>query len=471
MSQRLTTAFCLLLPISVAAFPLSIEEAEEIALSKNPLYLVSEEEVYQSRERKWQAVSNWLPKLTYESFYAYTFEPTLVEDIASAQFSYKQNLNMNKFALQQPLFSSELLFDVASANIALDAAHEEQALEENRLILAIRKQYYAAVLAALRVTIEKENVAYFEEAFAIEQKRYEGLDAPALTLAQSAVASSNALSLYYKSLQQWESAKNALVQSLGIDIEVADDLLLEETDLPILSIPLLRKKIAKAQETFSTTEVPLVEKIRITEKKDHLSLFSEEEVLAYTEIALSELPELRLKQLAIDLRESALKKTYGEYLPEISTFVDYQKNAGDPASRLFSHDNFSWAAGIKLSWNLFDSFGRERKIREAHSKKVAARLQHRYAVLQTKVAIRDTLFQIEEAIYEHLHAENGVFLGDFAAEQAKEQLQIGTIRPLDYRNAINERSQAKKLRNASAYRLIATYYHLEYLLKNGRNDR
>ncbi|MEM8628720.1 MAG: TolC family protein [Chlamydiota bacterium] len=469
--RQVQVLLLLLIPFCAPAWVLSRELAEEIALGENPLYLASHEKVYQSVQKKWQAVADWCPKVVYESFYAYTFEPTIVEVVSSGALGYKQHLNMNKFGLSQPVFSSDLLFDLDRADLGLRRSQEENLQKKNQLLFSVRKSYYATLLAALQVETQKENIGYLQEALAIEKKRYESAVAPPLDVTKSAVASSNAISLYYQALKKWVSAKNALVQILGLEPAEADTIALEETSFPLKEIPIVREKLQEAKKHFCSNSITFLGALKQDPTESTLSLFSEEELRAYVVRALEYFPEIQLEKIAVDLQENALKKAYGKYFPHIATFIDYQKNAGDPGARTFSEDSFSWAAGVKLSWNLFDSFGRERKIKEAASKKIAAKLRYKYAALQTEVALRDTLRQIEEGIYAYLHAENAVFFAKKAMEQAKERLLIGTMRPLDYRDSVNEFSQAQYLRNEAAYQTICAYYQLTYLSQSANHTR
>lgn len=460
----------LLLQSSLYAWNLSLKDAEKIALSENPLYLISKEKVFQSEQKKLQAYANICPKIRYESFLAHTFEPSLVEQVSTGTLFFKKNLVMNKFELTQPIFSTDLYFDLTLKKQQKSLAEEQKNREKNALLFKVRKNYYGAILHQLKVEIEKDNVRYLQEALSIQKKRYESLSAPYLSVTQSAVATSNAVAIYYKALKSLKISRNALVESLGIDPSEEEEIDLKEKDIPIKSIAILQKKMDQAKKTFVPTDFSYLGKIRSSSLKQTLTLFTEKELENYLAIALSTLPELKIHKWEIAIRESELKERYGEYAPVITSFFDCQKNAGDPASRVFSQDDFSFAVGIKISWNLFDSFGRERKIKEASSKKISSKLRYRHSLQKTETMLRDLLYQIEDAIFSYLHAKNGVFYAKLSLDQAREKLLVGKIRPLDYRDAVNELSQAKNLQNEASFQLIVSYYELVYLLGTSVND-
>ena len=470
MHKMFSAVFVLsaLLSCHLNALTLSLEDAERIALRENPLYLAEQEGVYQSKQRALQAISAWLPKLEYTAFFAHTVDPSLVENVDTNTTFYKRNLSSNKFQITQPLLSSDLYFNLQTKHLECTLAKEQEKQQRQALLLLVRKNYYTGVFRQLQVEIEKENVIYLKEALAIEKKRYEGLDAPSLDVTRSAVSSSNAVSVYYRALKNLKQAKNALVESLGIPPNQEPTIGLQERFIPIHTIDLLRKKLDKARGNFQKEPLAFIGAFDQNLGKT-LTLFSEKEIATYLQEAVRQFPEVRVKKLAVSVEEKKLHKSYGQYLPVVSSFFDYQKNAGEPASRIFSKDPFNFAAGIEISWNLFDSFSRERKIKEKASKKIAAKLRYKYSVQKVETMLLDILYQIEDAIYQHLHTTSAVFLADKAMQQAREKLLIGKIRPLDYRDTLNELSQAKNLQNMADLQLISSYYELLYLLGRGKD--
>ena len=299
----------LLLQSSLFGWNLSLKDAEKIALSENPLYLISKEKVFQSEQKTLQAYANICPKIRYESFLAHTFEPSLIEQVSTGTLSFKKNLIMNKFELTQPIFSTDLYFNLTAKKQQKSLAEEQKNREKNALLFKVRKNYYGTILHQLSIQI----------------KRYESLSAPYLSVTQSAVATSNAVAIYYKALKGLKISRNALVESLGIDPSEEEAIDLNEKDIPIKSVSILQKKIDQAKKTFVPTEFSYLGKIRSSSLKQTLTLFTEKELENYLAIALSTLPELKIHKWEIAVRESELKERYGEYAPVITSILDCQK--------------------------------------------------------------------------------------------------------------------------------------------------
>jgi len=446
----------LLLCSKLHPLSLSLEDAERIALGENQPYLISQEEVYQADQQRLGAYSKWMPQISYNSFFAHTFEPTLVENINTGTFFYKKNLVMNRFEMNQTIFSSDLLYNIKKKTLEKKSTEERGRGKKNDLLLNVRGAYFSALLFEKAVQIQKENVNYLKSALEVETGKYQAGNATLLETNQSKVAVSNAISQYYNTLKQLKVSKNALVKALGIDPHLGGDIQITEDDFPIYEKPLLSNKLNQ----ISLKNVS-AQNIEFGEEKE-LSLFSDAQLDDFISQAIKEKPDLQSYKTNVNIAEKTVSESYGKYLPEVTAFVDYQKNAGEPSSRLFSKDPFSWAAGIKISWDIFDGLLRERKIKEAVSKRSSSKLRYKYALNQVEIEVRDVLSGIEDALYSYVFASESVKVAEMAAKQAREKLSFGKIPPLDYRDAVNQLAQAKNLKNRSSFQVIMAYYQLRY---------
>ncbi len=447
---------------------LNLKQAEEIALQSSKPYLISFEDVYQADQRRKQAVSKWLPKITYNGAYVGTPKPMLVIDVPTGGEFFKHNIFINQFELKQPLFSADLYFGLKEKNLELKNSQAEKEDTKNRLLLKVRNDYFSVVLYEAALDIQKENIDYLSQALKVEQGKLNNGDSTTLEVNQSKVAVANSLSEYYATLQKLKDARNSLIYTLGVDPVLEDGLTVADQQIDVFSVEEISEKLQRIQncyhyptEDFASTIDLILQSDRVRNVRA-LTIFQNDELLNFLEIARAKRPDLRSKKLQIDIAQKEVEVKRGEYFPTITGYVDYIRNGGMPQERFASQDPFSWAFGVKLSWNLFDSFLREHKIKEALSKKSASRIDFSYALDNVEIGIRNQLYQIEDSLYIYLSSSEGVLLAEQAMVQAKEKLQYGKIPPLEFRDAVNQLAKSRNLKNMASFQLMLSYYRLRF---------
>ncbi len=438
------------------ASSLSLQEAEELALKNNPLYLATEKTQGVAKQRKWQAFSSYMPQIRYNSFYAYTPKNTAIEIVKTGEIGFAKHLSMHQLALDQTILSSDKAIDYRVKKLEEKGAYFFSDQIRKELLLKVRFSYYASVLGKLFIEAQKETIGYLQAALKIEEEKLKLGNSTSFEVNQNKVALEGAISEYYERVKDLQAARGELVKALGIKPEEEKTLFLQEETFPLESIPLIFEKIKKIEaERNKDLFLPLCN----TQK---LLFFSEEEVHSFLATALKKRPELKLKEIEIAKAEQNVSRSLGNYLPDVSGFADYTKNGGNPASRTFSRDSFSWAFGIKLSWNVFDSFIRESKVKESRYKKDTTLLKYRSILDEVEIQIRNQLFQIENSLLSVFSSKEGLSLAKQALDQAKEKLQFGKISPLEYRQAVVQFVNAFYAKNRASFSLLMAYYQLVY---------
>jgi outer membrane protein TolC len=465
---------CLFLLCTAALFSertkpliLSLQHAERIALKHNKPYLMSDAFQKETREEYLESASALFPKISYSGSYTHTFEPSLAEDVSNGTFTFRKNLLTQKFELKQPIIVTDLFFDYKTRQLQARSSEEFKKNTKNDLIFEVRNRYFYLLYQKNALSIAEENVGYLQEALDVEVGKYELGDAASLEVNQSKLAVTNALSKYYETLKDWKEAKNHLIHVLGINGNYSEDLKLSIDFFPLDSFPLIRNKLhlIATKYDYHSFKFPSLrsldhqEQSMVTAKK--LSIFSDNELQNFIQMAFSNRPDFKMKQLSVSIAEESIRKNKGEYFPKVTSFFDYTKNGGEPSARFFSVDDFSWAAGVKFSWNIFDSLQRERKIRKSKYQKSKAFYDYLYAKQTIETTLRTLLVQMEDAMYAYLSASSGVLVAKQALVQAKEKLSYGKIPPLQYRDAVNQFAQAMNLQNRAAYFLLLSYFSLQ----------
>jgi len=449
---------------------LSLDDAEEIALEYNKSLLIAKEGTVQAEERRSQAISRWLPAIGYRGEFRDLDKKELFfnvfDPLKPATPSHQGYSSI--FQLNQPIFSTDLIFGLKSAGLEAKLYDQVQANTKNELLRAVRDRYYEVLLYEKALVIERENINYLSYALTQEQGKLESGSATPFEVNQSKVSVANAISIYYSTLKKLKNARNALIITLGIDPLLEPEIHLCEDQMPIQSIPILAEKLNELEttyhyrsDTFPTTN-DFAFHIERLENARKLTVFTPEEVQDYLDQALCLRPDLQARKLQVGVAEQEVNSKLGTYLPQVSGYVRYSYNDVYMGPRPFSNQEYNWAGGIVLSWNIFDSLLREHEVREARSVRSSSRISYDKEWQRIEVEIRNGLYQLEEAMLTYLSATQAVFVAEQARDQAQDKLHFGRIAPLEYRDSVNQLSQARNQQNQASFDLLAAYYQVRY---------
>jgi outer membrane protein TolC len=447
---------------------LSLQDAEKMALEYNKNLLIAEQNTEQAKQRKLQAVSSFLPAIHYRAEFRDISKKELFFDVFSATLPFSHQGYSSILQLSQPLFSTDLIFNLKAKNLEFENYSYVQANTKNELLLNVRDRYHAVLFFEKALDIQRENIDYLSYALEQEQGRLQAGNATPFEVNQIKTAVANAISSYYSTLKNLKTARNSLILSLGIDPLLEPEIKLQQDHMPVTEIPELSFKIQELEQRFSyqSSQFPttLDYKLHIEKLEDarSLTLFTKEEVQEYLNLAFSLRPDLLAKKLEIDIQNQNVNSKLGTYLPKVSGYVRYSYNDVMLGTVPFQDEDYHLSAGLVLSWNLFDSFLREHEVREARFAKAASRISYEKEWQQVEVEVRNGLYQLEEALLTYLSSAQAMLVAEQAREQGRDKLQFGRIPPLDYRDAVNMLAKARNQHNQASFDLLAAYYQLRY---------
>lgn len=447
---------------------LTLADAEEIALECNKTLLIAKEGTNQADDRRAQAVSRWLPAIGYRAEFRDISKKELFFNVFSKEFTFGHQGYSSIFELNQPIFSTDLIFALKSKVLEAQVYSYSQANTKNELLLAVRDRYYEVLLYEKALLIERENITYLSYALEQEQGKLQSGSSTPFEVNQSKVSVANSISTYYATLKKLKNARNGLILTLGIDPLLEPEMHLKEHQMPIESIPELSMKLQELNTTYHYRDdtFPSFDDfafhIERLENARKLTLFTPDEVQEYLDLALSLRPDLLARKLQVDVANQNVNTKLGTYLPKVSGYVRYSYNDTDLGTKPFFQEDYHLSAGVVLSWNLFDSLLREYEIREARSVRSASRINYDKEWQRIEVEIRNGLYQLEEAMLTYASATQAVFVAEQAREQAQDKLHFGRIAPLEYRDSVNQLSQARNQQNQASFDLLAAYYQVRY---------
>lgn len=440
---------------------LDLTRAEEIALEKNQHLKEVDSLVEKARLGHLISVSDWMPQLELTSQAFQTQHDQNIGSMNKSSF-------MTQILMTQTLFSSDKMYNLQLTKLAYKELQLIRLSIINDILYQVRRGYYQVILDLNQIETAVTHVEVLKALAVRMEDRLRIGTATTFDVNQSQVAVSNALSVYYKMVKKLRVDLNKLAKTLGYEPgSVA--LEISEKEIPISQIDLLRKKLEGQEEVFLKTPVttglifPSSNPRNQAEWIDHL--FSKDEMQQWERIAMESRPDLRQAENMIDQAKTNVKKAQGQYLPQLEFQAQY---GGEPTPYVefpnssFLNQNFQWGVGVVLTWNIFDSLRRERKIWSAKAQVSAQKSSLSFRVQEALEEVRNQIFSIESAIARKVSSEGNVRLADQTLAQAGEKMEIGYISIFDYQISINNFIEAKNNFLEAQFELIDSYYQLRH---------
>lgn len=447
---------------------LTVEQAVAIALQQNPNLLSLQELANAAHQRSLIALSRWSPHAVYINQGAFEEHKILLSSIGPAMTNRPQKTFFNsQFSFRQIVISQELYYGIKLGKLDDQAVHLELLSYQNDLIFNVRRSFYNVVLAEDELLTQAERVANLFDGMKQEENKLKAGKATKYVYNQSKVAVANALSRYYNNQKLVKVAYQDLALLLGYDD--GNLIKVNEKEIPVLTVPEIAEKIE------SLGIVSSLKSANIDEEKDVVtdylilhsgeinkeitgSIFTEEEIAKWQAIAFDYNPTIMRKENAMSTAYYEVKTQQGRYVPTLETFVN-QASTGSPS---FVHQRYTFEAGFELRWELFDGFGRERKICESKFRQESTIWDYEQALIHVNSDVRTRFYEMEEALLSYFASSESVKVAELAVSEAKERLRLGVLTPLDYRDSVTELARAKTDQNRSKNNFIHAYYGLRH---------
>lgn len=451
---------------------LSLEEAEEWALSQNPSLCSKTYGAWQASARFREAWGQWLPSVSATAYSKRTPQIPL----GNYGTTYQEEV-----AFDQKVVSSQAYFGVRLSAKDEVASWLDVEGARNDLLFQVRQAYYTLVLNRQQVCVQEEHVSILAEALDQDQKKLAVGRATSFQVNQSKVSLANALSAYYNAVKGVQLAQNELLRVLGIDPDQCTGVDLKDHEVPVMSVPALSCKVDQVTAGKDQSEpsgIPgvcalLRESANIVGHGDFCvapegvvspvvrcgALFAPEEIDCWDGALLRCLPSVRRQRVIVARARETMASHLGEYIPSVDIQGDYIKTN---LARILSPRSSYGEIGVSFSWQLFDGFARENRYSESRAAWNAAQCDYETIVQQARSSLYDRLSEMEQALYGYLAARDGALLAEEAMDQAKERRKAGVITPLEYREAAASLADARLNFNQAGYDLLTAYYGLRH---------
>lgn len=417
-----------LLIFTLGAREISLEEAECLALKYNKELNALIELANVSYERAEEIMSQYFPQAQFVGTYQKSEEKIAL----LPGYPPQDNFWQTGFQFNQMLFSKELYHQIRAGKLSHQAMEYEVENLKNNLLFQVRSAYWLVVLNLDDIAIQNENISILTQGLDQEEKRAAAGKSAVYQVTQSKVSIANSKATLYTAQKDYKQSLNNLKILIGIDPN--EDIVPIDTKIDL----------CRFQNPFFTDDC------------------------YWQELALSYNPDLLRQAFEVNSRKQTVYSHNAEYYPVVSSMASYQQQfIGAPK---FTQQRYTWLGGFQLTWNIFDGFGRESRLRQARYRERSSRFDYERIADNLQ---RETLNQLEE-VRESLailkSSEESLQLSQLALTQAFDRLKVGKVTPLEYRDSTLEHSRAKHNYERSAYNLLRSYYALRRIAGIDIND-
>ena len=378
------------IPQEMPVLRLSLKDAIEAALDKNPTVRLYKERIEAARGASITQLGALLPNLAGSSkFNNLTFfqgtiggKPIRTQpfDIADARAT-----------LSQSLFSWSLIERWRASRAALAVSEGESDTTKNDTMATVALNYMDVLRNSETVDARTANVELYKELVAFIKNRQSGGMATGLDTARLETQLENERQRLELAKSDVERTKLILINALGIDFDV---------------------KLVLTDE-LKTPEEPVP-------TQEHAM-----------DMALANRPEMKAQQQRLQVSKLTLSSIKGERLPSLQAQGDYGL-IGNELDKTLSTYN----VGVTLSIPIFDGGQREGRIGESRSHLLQEEIKMNLVSRQITMELREALVTLTSAKEQLRIAKDGLKAAVTEVQLARERFRLLSSNSLELSNAL-----------------------------------
>jgi outer membrane protein len=378
------------IPQEMPVLRLSLKEAIEAALDKNPNVRLYKERIEAARGASRTQLGALLPNLASsarfnnQTFFLGTIGGAPVRtqpfDIADARGT-----------LSQSLFSWSLIERWRASRAALAVSEGEADTTKNDTMATVALNYMEVLRNYETVDARTANVELYKELVAFIKNRQSGGMATGLDTARLETQLENERQRLELAKSDVERTKLILINALGINFDVklvlTDDLTAPEEPVP-------------TQDSAM-------------------------------EVALTKRPEMKAQEQRVRVSTLTLSSIKGERLPSLQAQGDYGLIGNQVDSTVSTYN-----VGVTLSIPLFDGGQREGRIGESRSQLLQEEIKMNLVTRQITMELREALVTLASAKEQYRIAKDGLKAAVTEVQLARERFRLLSSNSLEVSNAL-----------------------------------
>lgn len=378
------------IPQEMPVLKLSLKDAIEAALDKNPHVRLYKERIEAARGASRTQLGALLPslagssKLTNQTFFLGTIGGAPVR-------TQPFDITDTRGTLSQSLFSWSLIERWRASRAALAVSEGEADTTKNDTMATVALNYMEVLRNYETADARTANVELYKELVAFIKSRQSGGMATGLDTARLETQLENERQRLELAKSDVERTKLNLINALGINFDVK---------------LVLTDELKAPEEPVPTQESAM-------------------------EVALAKRPELKAQEQRVQVSKLSLSSVKGERLPSLQAQGDY----GLIGNRV-ENPTTTYNVGVTLSIPVFDGGQREGRIGESRSHLLQEEIKMDLVTRQITMELREALVTLTSAKEQLRIAKDGIKAAATEVQLARERFRLLSSNSLELSNAL-----------------------------------
>ena len=420
-------------PLSMLAQPLSLADAVNLALHRNPNVLRAQKDLEAAQGITIETRAIALPSLgingsysavqdsDIDSFSAPPFGPSQ----PAFTFGTPQNWSTQVRLVQNFYQGGRMLSALRAAKLIKQQSLLNYQTALAGTVLDVQLAYYDVLLAEQQIAVQEASVELLTRELADTNRRFEAGTVPQFNVLRAEVELANARPHLIHARNDFRITKNNLANQLGISVphETAEDIPLALSD----------KLVAEPYDVELSRALGL---------------------------ALDQRSELGALRKAEALRKEDVVNAKAGYKPTLQGYFGYDAH-NSVLSQDLTDERHGWIAGAQLSWNLFDGRRTQGKIMEATANYERAGVDLEDTARKIELEVR-TAYSIFIEAKEVLESQRkAVEQAEEAVRLARARNEAGTGTQLDVLSAQTALTEARSIQSVALHDYAAARARLQ----------
>ena len=378
------------IPQEMPVLKLSLKDAIEAALDKNPNVRLYKERIEAARGVSRTQLGALLPNLG--STARYNNQTFFLGTIGGAPVRTQPfNIADARGSLSQSLFSWSLIERWRASRAALAVSEGESDTTKNDTMATVALNYLEVLRNYETVDARTANVEVYKELVAFIKSRQSGGMATGLDAARLETQLENERQRLELAKSDVERTKLILINALGINFDV-NLVLTDEFKAP--------------EEPVPTQDYAM-------------------------EVALTKRPEMKAQEQRVRVSTLTLSSIKGERLPSLQAQGDYGLIGNQIDSTVSTYN-----VGVTLSIPIFDGGQREGRIGESRSQLLQEEIKMNLVSRQITMELREALVTLSSAKEQYRIAKDGLKAAATEVQLARERFRLLSSNSLELSNAL-----------------------------------
>jgi len=402
------------IPQETPVLKLSLKDAIEAALDKNPNVRLYKERIEAARGASRTQLGALLPnlagssKLTNQTFFLGTIGGAPVR-------TQPFDITDTRGTLSQSLFSWSLIERWRASRAALAVSEGEADTTKNDTMATVALHYMEVLRHYEAADARTANVELYKELVALIKSRQSGGMATGLDTARLETQLENERQRLELAKSDVERTKLILINALGVNFDVK---------------LVLTDELKAPEEPVPTQEYAM-------------------------EVALAKRPEMKAQEQRVQVSKLSLSSVKGERLPSLQTQGDY----GLIGNRV-ENPTTTYNVGVTLSIPVFDGGQREGRIGESRSHLLQEEIKMDLVTRQITMELREALVTLSSAKEQLRIAKDGLKAAVTEVQLARERFRLLSSNSLELSNALFSLVRARDNRIDGLFRANASRVNL-----------